>query len=1229
MTENLGEVSQATAAAAVRFSPSKFNSWRWHKDPSPESLKQIAKNIRDELGLPSDQDDIEANKFVVAFKFVRKVQNRDAAIDDVIPELAHSFMREMRFINAKGEPTEKLIKWLNSTPPPLAAPRYISREQAFTESEATSAIWLNPHNHYSLPLRGREAELALLDQFMNSKERFKIAALVAPSGAGKTRLVSEWAKPYIVGEKTTEWDAGFVESPDADSWSEENWQPSKNTLIIIDYTYNYADVIGALMKRFENGAPYDIRLLVLDHVLPEKLHQDTAFRKGVPSLGFREANSELFFERWPIALDPLSDTQGFLRGIIAAAADPFTEDDDAKRYKPDSPKVTSAADALMQIGAVDGSLATPDQIRRRDAVRHPLFAALLGQMIRRSPNSEFSGMTRRDLVGHYFENERRLPWRKEAQDPVLGYWVGFHVSAATLLRGISINGILEFQDNLPAISHPLVGGEDVETLLDISGRFVSFVDRHVIRPLEPDILGETFVLKFLAENRSATDYRSFASALSVFSVSNGFEDRSGSFLETIQRLVRNLLNEDQTLADVQSAWSSLLRFLNPKWFPEGSTIRRAISTGLADLIAQGHRAERGPKLTPFLAHVEIEELGNTLDKRTDVGIGRALYCLEQYLTIERLDFESQRKFVRVFDRLTRSVESSVSLLRQAAAEGTLKAAQFLKTQFDGDVNEAEASGWTSLLVATYYKNHEFVVWLLNLKADPNCFLFEDGLTPLMIAARYGEDKLLRSLLDFGADFDARTLDGGWTVLMHACVEEQTQSVRTLIEAGANLDASSFGGHTTALMVACAAGTIEIVALLIEGGANLDFVSNYGNITALSLAIEKGHFDIVQILLESGANANSHPSINAITPLVLACECGNSEIAQLLLDFGADPNRVIGDGTDTRSALSVSCSLGAEDLVDLLLSSGAEVDMPLGDSGPTPLFLASAAGQLEASKLLVSAGAEIDRMNLSMGWSPLLAASSAGHQLMVDFLIEAGADVDFVAADEETSSLVVACAGGHIGVAKRLIAANADVDRPVLSNGATILRVICHSADDAMACCLISSGASLVAVTTDDGWNPLIAACSNGLRAAANLMISAGVDVNYSAAADDGWTALMAACFAGELEIAKDLVENDAQVDKTTNDIGWTALMAASSAGHLDLVQYLTLSKASLDRATTDIGMTALMMAVLGNHAKVVNFLIEAGANTDQRTFDRCMTARDLAAEYGFFEIVSIIDRQSK
>lgn len=914
LEEQLGVQKQSRYAEIIDCAERTISLWFNRSDPEDLTLLRIAKAIRRELKLSSEGDEDAGNDLVEAFDFIREVQNRSASVDDVIPALSVSFLRKQRLVDAHGEPTDKLIKWLNSTPPPLAAPRYISREQAFTESETTSAIWLNPHNHYSLPLVGRDAELALLDQFMNSKERFKIAALVAPSGAGKTRLVSQWAKPYIVCDKSDEWHAGFVESPNASLWNEENWQPSRNTLIIIDYTYNYADVIGAIMKRFESDAQHDIRLLVLDHVLPEKLHQDTAFRKGVPSLGFREANSELFFETWPISLDPISNTQGFLCEIIAAAADPFTEESEAKRFKPDSPEVVSAADALMEIGAVDETSATRDQIKRRDAVRHPLFAALLGQMLRRDPKSDFSGMTRRDLVGHYFENERRLPWSDEAQDPTLGYWVGFYVSAATLLRGVAFNDVLEFQDDPPKTAQPVLGGSDFKTLRDICGRFVSSEVRQVIMPFEPDILGETFVLNFLAEKQTGTDYRALASLLSHCCQSGRFEDPVGSFLETIQRLVRNLINDDQELDEVQMSWSSLERFLDPKWFPGGSQVRQAVSIALGETIKQRREAtKRYPVLTHAM-RIDFLDLAKASETpRRFAAVRAAINGLDCLIDSgQATDQDIEQVFGLVRD-LKSSPRLRVSAALMAVEENCLLLAKRFRDEFEENLNAIYPNGWSSIIFAAFLGRVDSINFLVDEGVNPDLVHLRGDMTAFLVACAESKLEAAKALGKRGADVHARAITGmnavhyaclagdldtviwlanqnidifsavgpGWTPFLCACQSGNLELMKFLYRQGADIHVAAEGGYN-AVLYACRAGYLEIAQWLFDHGVDINAVDKYRH-SALMMACEFGHLEVVEWLCSHGCDIHARNEFGD-GPLSLAKRSSNHDIVRFLLQF---------------------------------------------------------------------------------------------------------------------------------------------------------------------------------------------------------------------------------------------------------------------------------------------------------------------------------------------------------
>lgn len=73
-------------------------------------------------------------------------------------------------------------------PPPYLRPEDINGE----------LDWLNPHNHHSLQFTPRTNITSQLDSMMNSDDTFRLCPIIGPSGAGKTRLLSEWMKPYVL-----------------------------------------------------------------------------------------------------------------------------------------------------------------------------------------------------------------------------------------------------------------------------------------------------------------------------------------------------------------------------------------------------------------------------------------------------------------------------------------------------------------------------------------------------------------------------------------------------------------------------------------------------------------------------------------------------------------------------------------------------------------------------------------------------------------------------------------------------------------------------------------------------------------------------------------------------------------------------------------------------------------------------------------------------------------------
>ncbi|KAL2832518.1 ankyrin repeat-containing domain protein [Aspergillus cavernicola] len=87
------------------------------------------------------------------------------------------------------------------------------------------------------------------------------------------------------------------------------------------------------------------------------------------------------------------------------------------------------------------------------------------------------------------------------------------------------------------------------------------------------------------------------------------------------------------------------------------------------------------------------------------------------------------------------------------------------------------------------------------------------------------------------------------------------------------------------------------------------------------------------------------------------------------------------------------------------------------------------------------------------------------------------------------------------------------------------------------------------------------------------------------------TPLMRACARGDIEIVKALINQEVNLDATTQDDD-TALKLATAAGHLNVVKVLVANGANLELGGES---TALTTAVENNRPEIVDFLFEQGA----------------------------------
>ncbi|HXE21827.1 MAG TPA: ankyrin repeat domain-containing protein, partial [Rhodoferax sp.] len=110
-----------------------------------------------------------------------------------------------------------------------------------------------------------------------------------------------------------------------------------------------------------------------------------------------------------------------------------------------------------------------------------------------------------------------------------------------------------------------------------------------------------------------------------------------------------------------------------------------------------------------------------------------------------------------------------------------------------------------------------------------------------------------------------------------------------------------------------------------------------------------------------------------------------------------------------------------------------------------------------------------------------------------------------------------------------------------------------------------------------------------LQAAQALLDAPKIDVN--ALDTHGESPLMMASLKGQFDIAKELIDKGADVNKT----GWTPLHYAATGGHAKIVSLLLDHYAYIDAASPN-GTTPLMMAAYYGNTATVKLLLDEGAD---------------------------------
>ncbi|KAF3921088.1 Ankyrin-3 [Arthrobotrys entomopaga] len=381
------------------------------------------------------------------------------------------------------------------------------------------------------------------------------------------------------------------------------------------------------------------------------------------------------------------------------------------------------------------------------------------------------------------------------------------------------------------------------------------------------------------------------------------------------------------------------------------------------------------------------------------------------------------------------------------------------------------------------------------------------------------------------------------------------------------------------------------------------------------------------------NAPSHPDRNSrwsgdlkknlgelVSPLYWAAHIGFVSVARRLIDGGADVN-----GSDRGyfgSPLAVAAFYGYEKMVEYLLESEAD---PNGRGGnfDSVLQAAAAGGYCKLVERLVKAGADVGKIG-GMWNTPLIAAATFGHDDVVAFLLKCQADLNVSSATHGTA-LYQAALAGDVKTVTKLLAAGSDIN--AMGPQGTPIYAAALSGSLQVVQTLLNRGANVNKGGRGEWGYPLTAAAQQGNVSLVKALLRAGAKVNaqrasrggrgvtaleaaiesrnmatFQAVFDAGGdpniqgylypNGLYAALWTGELEMAKVLLRNNAEI------VDLTFLEAIERYSQDSwFFEAMMKRKANIDAHRGERGC-ALQVAMNRADEKVVRLLLEQNPYLD-------------------------------
>jgi ankyrin repeat protein len=286
------------------------------------------------------------------------------------------------------------------------------------------------------------------------------------------------------------------------------------------------------------------------------------------------------------------------------------------------------------------------------------------------------------------------------------------------------------------------------------------------------------------------------------------------------------------------------------------------------------------------------------------------------------------------------------------------------------------------------------------------------------------------------------------------------------------------------------------------------------------------------------------------------------------------------------------------------------------AAPAALFDAARQGNLNQMQGLLDRGIDVDGRDQG-GLTALLYAAHAGHPEVVTLLLERGADINVKGVAGDTP-LMKAARKGHAECVTLLLGKGSDPfakDR----EGWTVLHYAVEGGNSKIVQLLLNMG--VPAHTESSSFHS--AFVDSPLETAANWQAWDIVGMLLQHGAVGNTRTLRLAARAGNAEVVRLLLQQEAHRHQTIFESFDETLVDAASAGHLEVVRSLLDAGADIEARSFCDRSTALMKAAENGHADVVKLLLERGA------VDSKHEARNRAQQTGHTEVLRLLESHAK